>query len=159
MMRNLASELTIEELKGFKYPNLMAEVKETTYSICTIAEFMELPGPRRKEDDPETWDKLTGRKKLSCKEAVGLAKLFGVSIEYLFSDELELVCGQTTAHWSWFDERRRQEKEAKRDRLIREIERKLKEKPYILEFVREAVTWSPEQLEGVIDTLEKRNTA
>lgn len=36
------SDLTIMDLKKYKYPNLMAEVKETTYSICTIAEHMGL---------------------------------------------------------------------------------------------------------------------
>lgn len=34
------SELTNEMLSTYKYPNLMAEVKESTYSICTIAEHI-----------------------------------------------------------------------------------------------------------------------
>lgn len=36
------SELTNEMLSTYKYPNLMAEVKESTYSICTIAEHIQL---------------------------------------------------------------------------------------------------------------------
>lgn len=36
------SELTNEMLSTYKYPNLMAEVKESTYSICTIAEHIGL---------------------------------------------------------------------------------------------------------------------
>ena len=52
--------LTNEELNLFKYPNLMAEVRETTYSICTIADHMGLSKPYRKEDDVETWNKLIG---------------------------------------------------------------------------------------------------
>lgn len=47
--------LTNEELNNLKYPNLIAEVRETTYSICTIADHMGLPKPYRKEDDAETW--------------------------------------------------------------------------------------------------------
>ena len=53
-MKKKVSELTIEDLRHFKYPNLLAEVKETTYSICTIADHMGLPRPYRKENDPET---------------------------------------------------------------------------------------------------------
>ena len=106
-MEKRVSELTIDDLRFFKYPNLMAEVKETTYSICTIAEHMGLPRPYRKENDPETWDKLTGRTEISCGEAFGLARLFGVSVEYLFSCELKVVHGQTAAYWRWFDEKKR----------------------------------------------------
>lgn len=80
-MEKRVSELTIDDLRLFKYPNLMAEVKETTYSICTIAEHMGLPGPYRKENDPETWGKLTGRTEIMCSEAVGLAHLFGVRLK------------------------------------------------------------------------------
>ena len=80
--------LTNEELNLFKYPNLMAEVRETTYSICTIADHMGLPKPYRKEDDVETWDKLTGKRELLCGEAFRLSRLFGVSPEYLLNKKL-----------------------------------------------------------------------
>lgn len=52
-------KLSNEFLSRCKYPNLIAEVMESTYSICTIAEYMEL-GRHRKEDDPEVWGMLNG---------------------------------------------------------------------------------------------------
>ena len=69
------SELTNEMLSTYKYPNLMAEVKESTYSICTIAEHIGL-GRYRKEDDSKVWSKLTGREEILYDEALGLARLF-----------------------------------------------------------------------------------
>lgn len=158
-MEKRVSELTIDDLRFFKYPNLMAEVKETTYSICTIAEHMGLPGPYRKENDPETWDRLTGKTEIMCSEAVGLAHLFGVTIEYLFSHELKVVCGLPAAYWRWFDEKRKIKKDIERSKQIREIEQELKEKPYLLEFMKEAVTWSHEELEEFIKMLGKRKAA
>ena len=50
-------KLSNEFLSRCKYPNLIAEVMETTLSICTIAEYMEL-GRYRKEDDAEVWGML-----------------------------------------------------------------------------------------------------
>lgn len=96
------SELTNEMLSTYKYPNLMAEVKESTYSICTIAEHIGL-GRYRKEDDSKVWSKLTGREEILYDEALGLARLFDTKIEYLFSHELNIIDGQTAAYWRWFD--------------------------------------------------------
>ena len=140
-MEKRVAELTIEDLKLFTYPNLMAEVKETTYSICTIAEHMGLPKPYREWNDPETWDKLTGKTEILCGEAFGLANLFGVSAEYLFSHELKVVCGETAAHWRWLDRKEEVKKDIERSRQVREIERELREKPYLLTFMKTAVTW------------------
>lgn len=159
-MKKKVSELTVEDLKLFKYPNLMAEVKETTYSICTIADHMGLPRPYRKEDDPETWDKLTGKTEILCSEGVGLARLFGVSAQYLFSHELKVVCGQTAAYWRWFDEKKKIKEDIERSKQIREIEQELRKKIHIfLEFMKEAVACSSEQLSELINTLEKRKTS
>lgn len=107
---------------------------------------MGLPKPYRKEDDPETWDKLTGKTEILFGEALGLARLFGVSMEYLFSHELKTVCGETAAHWRWFDEKEKIKADMERSRQIREIEQELREKPYLLEFMKEAVTWNDEQI-------------
>lgn len=158
-MKKKVSELTVEDLKLFKYPNLMAEVKETTYSICTIADHMGLPRPYRKEDDPETWDKLTGKTEILCTEAFGLAQLFSVSMEYLFSHEIKVVCGKTAAYWRWFDEKEKIKKDIEQSRQIREIEQELKEKPYLLKFMKEAVTWNSEQINEFINMVEKRKTS
>lgn len=157
-MKKRVSEFTLDDLRLFKYPNLMAEVKETTYSICTIADHMGLPRTYRKENDPETWDKLTGKTEILAKEAVGLAGLFGVSLEYLFSHELKVVHGQTAAYWRWFDGKKKISDDIERSKQIREIERKLREKPYLMEFMKEAVTWSPEQLDRFIKILDERKT-
>lgn len=43
--------LSVEQLKHLKYSNLMAELIESRYSICTVADHMGLG--RRKEDDSE----------------------------------------------------------------------------------------------------------
>lgn len=158
-MKKKVSELTIEDLRHFKYPNLLAEVKETTYSICTIADHMGLPKPYRKEDDPETWDKLTGKTEISFGEAFGLARLFGVPMEYLFSHKLKTVCGETAAHWRWFDEKEKIKADIVRSRQIREIEQELREKPYLLEFMKEAVTWNEEQITKFIDQLKNRRSS
>ena len=158
-MKKRVSELTIDDLRLFKYPNLMAEAKETTYSICTIAEHMGLPKPYRKENDPETWGKLTGKTEILASEACGLAQLFNVSLEYLFNHELKVVHGQTAAYWRWFDEKKKVQDDIERSKQIREIERELREKPYLMEFMKEAVTWSPEQLDRFIKMLEERRTA
>lgn len=154
-MKKKVSELTVKDLQLFKYPNLMAEVKETTYSICTIADHMGLLKPYRKENDSETWDKLTGKTKILYGEAFGLARLFGVSTDYLFSHELKVVCGETAAHWRWFDEKEKIKKDINRSRQIREIEQELREKPYLLEFMKKAVTWNTEEINEFIDLIGK----
>ena len=157
-MKKKVSELTIEDLRLFKYPNLLAEVKETTYSICTIAEHMGLPKPYRKEDDSETWEKLMGKTEILFSEALGLARLFGVPVEYLFSHELKTVCGETAAHWRWFDEKEKIKADIVRSRQIQKIEQELREKPYLLEFMKKAVTWNEEQITNFINQLENRKS-
>lgn len=148
--------LTIEELKKYRYPNLMAEVQETTYSICTIAEHMGLPRPYRKEDDAETWDKLTGKTEIICSEAVGLANLFGVTMEYLFSRKLKTLQGKTAAYFRWFDRHEQIKKDLQRTEDIRKIEMELKNNPYLLDFVKVAVTLNENQIDELVQTLEKR---
>lgn len=155
-MKKKVSELTIEDLRLFKYPNLMAEVKETPYSVCTIADHMGLSRPYRKENDPETWCKLTGKTEILCSEAFGLARLFGVSIEYLFSRELKVVCGKTAAYWRWFDEREKIKNDIEASKQIREIEQELKSKPYLLKFMKEAVTWNNDQINEFINLINNK---
>lgn len=147
--------LTIEELKKYRYPNLMAEVQETTYSICKIAEHMGL-GKYRQEDDAETWDKLTGKTEIICSEAVGLANLFGVAMEYLFSRELKTVQGETAAYFRWFDRHEQIKKDLQRAEDIRKIEMELRNNPYLLDFMKVAVTLNKNQIDELVQTLEKR---
>lgn len=148
--------LTNEELNNFIYPNLIAEVRETTYSICTIADHMGLSRPYRKEDDAETWDKLTGKRDLLCGEAFGLSQLFNVSPEYLYSKELKTVNGKTAAYSRRFDAHEKQRNELEQIREIRKIERELREKPYLLEFMKVAVTLNNEQIDTLVNELCKR---
>lgn len=90
-----------EDIEKVTYPNLLAEIKESHYSICTVAEYMGLG--RRQEDDRETWDKLTGRKGIFSSEGVGLMGLFNVKYEYLFADRLQKEAGQPLARIRWMD--------------------------------------------------------
>ncbi len=154
-MSKRLSELTIEDLRSFKYPNLMAEVKETTYSICTIAEHMGLPRPYRKEDDAETWNKLTGQAEVTSVEAIGVACLFGVNIDYLFSDELRVIDGETLAHWRWLDVKERNKKEREQLKQIRKIEKELRGNPNLLEIMRILITFDNEQLDEFISMIER----
>ena len=87
-------------------------------------------------------------------EALGLAYLFNVSFEYLFSRELKVVCGQTAAYWRWLDSKKKIQDDIERSKQIREIERELREKPYLMEFMKEAVTWNEEQITKFIDQLK-----
>lgn len=91
-----------EDIEKATYPNLLAEIKESHYSICTVADHMGLG--RRQEDDQETWDKLTGRKDIFASEIVGLKGLFNAQYEYLFSDELQKEAGEPLAKVRWMDE-------------------------------------------------------
>ena len=148
--------LTNEELNNFKYPNLIAEVRETTYSICTIADHMGLPKPYRKEDDAETWDKLTGKRDILYGEVAGLCGLFGVTFEYLFDKKLKIVSGKPAAYWRWFDQHEKQRRELERFKEIRKIECELRERPYLLEFMKIAVTLNDEQIDVLVNELRKR---
>ena len=64
-------KISNQQLSEFKYPNLIAELIESGYSICTCSDHMGLG--RRQENDQEIWDKLKGKRKMSLSEAKGLA--------------------------------------------------------------------------------------
>ena len=90
-----------DDIEQTKYPNLLAEIKESHYSICTVADHMGL-GPRQ-EDDREIWDKLNGRKDIFASEIVGLMGLFNAGYEYLLADKLQKEAGQPLARIRWMD--------------------------------------------------------
>ncbi len=90
-------KLSAEELKQYPYPNLIAEWIASGYSVCTLGTHMGLPG-RREEDDPEMMDKLHGRAEIMANEALGLSRLFGASMEYLFSRDLSTDGDQPIAY-------------------------------------------------------------
>lgn len=90
-----------EEIENATYPNLLAEIKESGYSICTVAERMGMG--RRPEDDKAVWDKLTGRKKIKTSEVIGLMQLFNVEYEYLFARSLKMDAELPRARVRWLD--------------------------------------------------------
>lgn len=147
-------KISIKELKKLPYPNLMAEIIESGYSICTIAEHMGLPG-RRRENDAEVWGKLKGKKEIMCTEAIGLARLFNVKFEYLFDHELKTFQNQSAAYWRWLDFNLERERELKESRERREIEETLKNDPYLFEFMKLALTWDKKEVQYAIALLKK----
>lgn len=151
-------KLSNDELQKFRYPNLIAELIESGYSICTCADHMGLEG-RRQEDDSEVWGKLKGTIDLDALEAFGLARLFGVKLEYLFSDKLELFSGMPAAHLRWYEWNRQKEREDKERIKREEIERELRKKPYLLDFMKEAVQWNKDELQQALSLLKTMKVA
>lgn len=105
--------VSMDELKKFKYPNLIAELCESHYSICTLGEHMGL-GHRRKENDPEVWAKLRGEEDMLASEAFGLARLFGADPDYLFADTLTMIGDYPMAVIRWMDSNREREQDQRR---------------------------------------------
>lgn len=149
---------TNEQLQAYKYPNLIAEIIESGYSICTCADYMGL-GRHRQEDDPEVWRKLYGQEDLLASEAIGLSGLFGVQLEYLFANELKTMNGETFAHIRWYDSNQRREREYQEYLKREEIMRSLRDRPYLLDFMMEAIRWSEEELNISIEMLREKKTA
>lgn len=146
-------KLTIEELKEYKYPNLIAELIESGYSICTLGDHMGLKG-RRDEDDREIWGKLKGNIDLYRTEALGLAHLFSVNMEYLFSHELHVFSGMPAAHWRWLDSNQKKVYEQEKSKKIQEIERELQRKPELFEFMKLVVTLSKQERMSLLEHLK-----
>ena len=150
--------LSNEELQQYPHPNLMAEFINSGYSICTLADHMGL-GEHRKEDDPEVWAKLKGDCEILSSEAQGLTGLFGVKAEYLFSNDLKIFSDMPIAYWRWYDENKRKEREYQEYGTREEIIRELKDKPYLLDFIRQACTWSKEEMQRAIKLLSEQREA
>lgn len=146
-------EMSNEELSSYRYPNLMAELVESGYSIGTLAEHMGLPG-RRKENDPEVWDKLNSEESILTDEALGLSRLFSVKLEYLFCHELETLCGKSIAYWRWIERNQNKERELEQIQIRDMISKELLEKPYLLEFLKVVITWSEEELHQTMIILD-----
>ncbi len=153
-------KLTNEQLQKLKYPNLIAELIESGYSICTCADHMGLPDGRyREQDDKEVWGKLYGEDELLATEAFGLAKLFGTSMEYLFAENLKTTNGEILAHIRWYESNQRREREYQEYLKREEINRELRKKPYLLDFLREVVKWSEKEFNMAVQIIQERKTA
>lgn len=138
-------KLSNDELRKYPYPNLMAEIIESGYSICTIAEHMGLPG-RRQEDDAEVWGKLKGDIDILASEAIGLSHLYNVKMEYLFDDKLKVLCNMPMAHWHWYAQNERMKKEEAQLQIMQEIQDALKKRPELMNLFKELIALSDEQL-------------
>lgn len=146
-------KLSAEELKQYPYPNLIAEWVASGYSVCTLGEHMGLPG-KREEDDLEMMDKLHGRVEILANEAFGLSRLFGVSMEYLFSHELSMLGDQPGAYVRQAVKDYALEK-AGRERDIRDISYTLEKKPYLICFVKAVIRAAEEAQPEFIRYLKK----
>lgn len=147
-------KLSNEELQAFPYPNLIAELIESGYSICTLGDHMGI-GSRCKEDDPEVWARLRGEKEILASEAAGLARLFNVNLEYLFGEKLNTMSGKSFAYYRWYDWNRKMEEQSRVREAVYEISWELREKPYLLDFVQKMVRWSEAELRQAIALLEE----
>ena len=132
--------LSNEALSNYKYPNLVAEIIESGYSICTIADHMGL-GHYRKEDDPEVWGRLDGSIEMSAANMCGLLRLYNVKQEYLFSDTLSIKDGVSEAYWRWYDENKRSEREYERSQALSDIYRNLHENLYLAPYVKAVIDY------------------
>lgn len=150
--------LSMEELQAFPYPNLMAEIMESHYSICTLGEHMGI-GKYCEDDDPEVWGRLSGEKEIAFNEAYALVRLFGADFNYLFSHELKVISEKPYAYWRWLEENERRKRESMAYRMRQKIDIALKEKPYLLKLVSYIVSMSEEEVCAVMDEMMKGGAA
>ena len=132
------TRLSNDELKSLRYSNLMAELIESGYSICTLGDHMGV-GQHCQEDDPVIWGKLRGEIEIFACEAIGLTGLFDCTYEYLFSGELLTVNGKPQAYYKWHEFNQRLEYEMAASKLGFKIYDALQEKPYLFELMETAV--------------------
>lgn len=155
--------LTYEEIEKAKYPNLLAEIKESGYSTSTLADFMGLGakknGEKRSEDDPEVWDKLTGKEELLASELFGIAKYYNAGVDYLLSHKLEMCQGKSVAYWRWYEENKRMQEDIERKKAIMEIYDELIVNSELLEFMKWCKTLTREQRKEVMSIMQKEGAA
>lgn len=149
-------KMTNEELKKYPFPNLMAEICESGYSICTLGDHMGL-GHYRNEDDPEVWGKLRGNIDLYANEAIGLVKLFGCTYEYLFSNKLSVMNGKPLAYHRWREHNIRIKYECKASDLGYKILAELREKPYMYGFMKMAVRLNEDEIKTMTKMMSGLN--
>lgn len=149
-------KMTNEELKKYPFPNLMAEICESGYSICTLGDHMRL-GHYRNEDDPEVWGKLRGDIDLYANEAIGLVKLFGCTYEYLFSNKLSVMNGKPLAYHRWRKHNIRIKYECEASDLGYKILAELREKPYMYGFMKMAVRLNEDEIKTMTKMMSGLN--
>lgn len=137
----------INLLHSCKYPNLMAEFMEMGYSICTLSDHM--GHGRCKEDNNMIWDKLSGKIELYADEAIGLLRLFCCEANYLFSEELEMYEGKPIAYYRHYESNKRQEEDLRVYKILIDARRIMREKPYLVAFIKSVLSWTEEQVDQV----------
>lgn len=142
------SRFSVRELQKFKYPNLIAEIDESGYSICTLGEHMGLG--RVPEDSTEVWDRLTGKKEIMASEVIRLACLFGTEPDYLLSQELSVLDGKPFAYLRWKEANEKRERESREFNIQMDIMSALRKKPYLLKFVSMIVLMSREEADAAM---------
>lgn len=150
-------KMTNEKLKKYPFPNLMAEISESGYSICTIGDHMGL-GSHCQEDDPEVWGRLRGDIELSAHEAIGLVCLFNCTYEYLVSSELSVVGEKSVAYYRWYDSNLEREYDIKASDLGYKILAELREKPYMYEFMKMAIGLNEDEIKAATKMLTELNS-
>ena len=127
-------KLSNQQLQQFKYPNLIAELIESGYSICTCGEHMGLG--RRQENDREILDKLTGKEPILFSEGFGLTRLFGAKVDYLFAADLLAIDEKPYAYFRWYEKNKGLKEECQLREELNLIQFELTQKPYLLEFIK-----------------------
>ena len=150
-------EMSIDELKKCRYPNLMAEFVESHYSICTVADHMGYG--ERQEDDVFIWNKLLGKEELYADEVVALMRLFNVNANYLFSEELSMIGGSTFAFVRHYEENRRNELDSEIFNFCIDLRHKLKNKPYLMGIIKYLLRLPEDDTGKVIQLLEESKIA
>lgn len=141
--------MTVEELRKFKYPNLVAEIMESGYELHRIAELMECENASDLEKVIEA--KLRGDVPIMYSEAYKLAREFDVKMEYLFSHKLSVKNGKIEAYIRW--------NELKNAKEILKIYNELIENPELIDFMKFCITLTKKQREMVLEMLKERQGA
>ena len=147
--------LSNKELQEYKYPNLMAEIIESGYSMALICDRMGHENMSEEDAKKMMYTKLRGKDIITVDEAFGLAALFRGDVAYLVSTELTIEYGAPKAHWRWVDENNRIEKELKKAREKAALKQELSEKPYLKEFIRLCIDLTEEKKEKLSQLLKE----
>lgn len=127
-------KLGTAELNKYKYPNLVAEIMESGYSICTLSEHMGYG--RCKEDDSLIRAKVFGDGEISFTECVALVRLFACDFEYLFAEELRVEEGRPMAFYRHYEMNRQLERDSEIYRLAERLRERMRKEEGFLEFMK-----------------------
>lgn len=147
-------KISVTKLKDFPYPNLVAEYFESGYHICTLADHMGLSISQ--EDCDFVKRKLEGVNEILYTEALGLARLFSVDLNYLFDHELKVFSGESLAYWRWLESNQKKVRELKEMKERKDIEIALRENPELFEFMKLARTLNVEEVEHLTEYINQR---